>query len=156
MTNFATNLHCCTLNHQHAYIECELKKMSQLYRPLLMLIINYRFVNGERYREVISNFSLTKIQKLDLHVMWFQQDGATCHTAQVARDLLRGELNSPSKSCDLTPFNYLFGAILKLMSIQTSPLQLMRWKTTLEYLIARYWPKYWKKYAKIKLIGWTI
>ena len=32
---------CCTLNHQQAYVECELKKISQLYRPVLMMAINY-------------------------------------------------------------------------------------------------------------------
>ena len=42
--NFAPNLHCCILNHQYAYVECELKKISQLYRPVLMMTINYRFV----------------------------------------------------------------------------------------------------------------
>ena len=29
-----------TLNQQHAYVECELKKISQLYRPVLMPIID--------------------------------------------------------------------------------------------------------------------
>ena len=33
--------------------------------------------NGERYRKMISNFFLPKMQKLDLHDMRFQQDGAT-------------------------------------------------------------------------------
>ena len=31
------------------------------------------------------------MQELDLHDMWFQQDGATCHTERVTMDLLRGE-----------------------------------------------------------------
>ena len=44
VTKFAPYLHCWTLNHQHAYIECELKKILQLYRPVLMIIINYRFI----------------------------------------------------------------------------------------------------------------
>ena len=42
--NFAPKLHWWTLNHQHVCIECELKKISQLYRPMLMMTINYRFV----------------------------------------------------------------------------------------------------------------
>ena len=48
-------------------------------------------VNGERYHEMISNFFLPKKQELDLHDIWFQQDGATCHTACVTMDLLSGE-----------------------------------------------------------------
>ena len=42
--NFAPNLHCRTLNQQHAYVECELKKLMQLYQTVLMMTINYRFV----------------------------------------------------------------------------------------------------------------
>ena len=40
---------------------------------------------------MISNFFLPKMQELDFHDMWFQQDGARCHTARVTMDLLRGE-----------------------------------------------------------------
>ena len=36
-------------------------------------------------------FSLPKMQELDLHEMWFLQDGGTCHTARVTMDLLRGD-----------------------------------------------------------------
>jgi len=35
-------------------------------------------VNGERYRSMISNFLLPK---MDINNMWFQQDGTMCHTA---------------------------------------------------------------------------
>ena len=42
--NFSSNFHCWTLDHQHAYVEWELNKISQLYRPVLMMTINYRFV----------------------------------------------------------------------------------------------------------------
>ena len=48
-------------------------------------------VNGECYRMMISNFVLPKMQELDFHDMWFQQDGAKCHTARVTMDLLKGE-----------------------------------------------------------------
>ena len=46
-------------------------------------------VNGERYPEMTSNFFLPKMQELDLHDMWFQQDGATCHTTRVNMTLLQ-------------------------------------------------------------------
>ena len=51
-------------------------------------------VNGERYCELISNFFFFFLQELDFHDIWFQQDGATCHTARVTMDLLRGELGA--------------------------------------------------------------
>ena len=49
MTKFRTTI---TLN--------EMKKISQLYRPVLIMIINYRFVNGKRYREMIFNLFCPK------------------------------------------------------------------------------------------------
>ena len=33
-------------------------------------------MNGERYRKMMSNFFLHKMEELDLHDMWYQQDGA--------------------------------------------------------------------------------
>ncbi|GFU61987.1 uncharacterized protein TNCV_4022701 [Trichonephila clavipes] len=49
--------------------------------------------------------------------LWFQQDGATCHTARATIDLLKetfgdrlisrfGPVNWPPRSCDLTPLDY--------------------------------------------------
>ena len=34
---------------------------------------------------------LPKMQEIDLHDMWFQEDGATYHTARITMDLLRDE-----------------------------------------------------------------
>ena len=55
--------------------------------------------------------------QLDLKDMWFQQDGATCHTSAVTIDLLRerfhdrvisqnGNLQWPPGSCDITPLDF--------------------------------------------------
>ncbi|GFV24659.1 DUF4817 domain-containing protein [Trichonephila clavipes] len=52
--------------------------------------------------------------------LWFQQDGATCHTARATIDLLKdtfgdrlisrfGPVNWPPRSCDLTPLDYFCG-----------------------------------------------
>ena len=99
-----------------------------------MMAINYRFVG------VRSNWaSIT--QQREKFCMWLQQDGAICHTVRVTVDLLRdtfGEhfisrsepVNWLPRSYDLPPLNSFCGVILKLISTQTSPLQLMHWKTT--------------------------
>ena len=58
------------------------------------------------------------MKELDLPDMWFQQNAATCHTARLTIDLLRGEfgehlisrsgaVNWPPRSCDLTPWGYV-------------------------------------------------
>ena len=44
-------------------------------------------VNGERDRDMISNFFLAKMQELDLHYMWFQQDSVISHTERVTMDI---------------------------------------------------------------------
>lgn len=60
---------------------------------------------------------------IDVNDVWFQQDGATCHTSHATIDLLRqtfddrlisrnGDVNWPARSCDLTPMDYfLWGAV---------------------------------------------
>jgi len=43
-------------------------------------------INGERYRSMISNFLWPKMDDTDN--IWFQQDGATCHTPHAMMDIL--------------------------------------------------------------------
>ncbi|GFW56520.1 transposable element Tc3 transposase [Trichonephila clavipes] len=46
-------------------------------------------VNGDRYRAMITNFFIPKLNNHDVLELWFQQDGATCHTARATIDLLK-------------------------------------------------------------------
>ena len=46
-------------------------------------------VDGYRYRAMLNEFLFTKIEKEDVGNIWFQQDGATCHTAEATLDVLR-------------------------------------------------------------------
>ena len=52
-------------------------------------------VNGERYRSMINNFLVPQLQGIDIADKWFQQDGATCHTAGQTIELLRETEASP-------------------------------------------------------------
>ena len=45
-------------------------------------------VNGDRYRAMLNKFLFTKIEGDDIGNIWFQQDGAPCHTAEVTLDVL--------------------------------------------------------------------
>ncbi|EZA61679.1 hypothetical protein X777_10511, partial [Ooceraea biroi] len=74
-------------------------------------------VNGNRYRGMIQTFFWHQLNDLDLENMWFQQDEATCHTADETIALLqekfservisrRGNVNWPQRSCDLTPLDF--------------------------------------------------
>ena len=46
-------------------------------------------VNGDRYRAMLNEFLFTKIEEEDIDNIWFQQNGATCHTAEITLDVLR-------------------------------------------------------------------
>ncbi|GFX45764.1 retrovirus-related Pol polyprotein from transposon opus [Trichonephila clavipes] len=73
-------------------------------------------VNGNRHRAMITNFFIPELNNQDVQELWFQQDGATCHTARATIDLLKdtfgdrlisrfGPVNRPPRSCDLTPLD---------------------------------------------------
>ena len=38
---------------------------------------------------MLNEFLFIKIEKKDIGNIWFQQDGATCHTAEATLDVLR-------------------------------------------------------------------
>ncbi|GFU27415.1 uncharacterized protein TNCV_3323281 [Trichonephila clavipes] len=72
-------------------------------------------VNGDRYRAMIINFFIPELNNHDVQELWFEQDGATCHTARATIDLLKDTFGDrlisrfapvPPRSCDLTPLDY--------------------------------------------------
>ncbi|GFU87235.1 uncharacterized protein TNCV_738121 [Trichonephila clavipes] len=80
--------------------------------------------NGDRYRAIITNFFIPELNNHDVQELWFQQDGATCHTARATIDLLKdtfidrlisrfGPVNWPPRSCDLTPLDYFLWGYVK-------------------------------------------
>ncbi|GFW69385.1 uncharacterized protein TNCV_487341 [Trichonephila clavipes] len=84
-------------------------------------------INGDRYRAMITNLFIPELNNHDVQELWFQQDGATCHTARATIDLLKdafgdrlisrfGPVNWPPRSCDLTPLDYfLWGYVMSLV-----------------------------------------
>ncbi|GFV30617.1 putative DD41D transposase [Trichonephila clavipes] len=81
-------------------------------------------VNGDRYRAMITNFFIPELNNHDVQELWFQQDGATCHTAHATIDLLKDTfgnrlisrfvpVNWPPRSCDLTPLDYFLWGYVK-------------------------------------------
>ncbi|GFS89018.1 uncharacterized protein TNCV_3578321 [Trichonephila clavipes] len=78
----------------------------------------------DRYRAMITNFFIPELNNHDVQELWFQQDGATCHTARATIDLLKdtfgdrlisrfGHVNWPPRSCDLTPLDYFLWGYVK-------------------------------------------
>ncbi|GFW18700.1 DUF4817 domain-containing protein [Trichonephila clavipes] len=81
-------------------------------------------VNGDRYRAMITNLFIPELNNHDVQKLWFQQYGATCHTARATIDLLKdtfgdrlisrfGPVNWPPRPCDLTPLDYFLWGYVK-------------------------------------------
>ena len=81
-------------------------------------------VNGDRYRTMLNEFLFTKIEQAEISNIRFQQDGATCHTAEATLDVLRAVFKDriisrradvvwPPRSCELTPLDYYLWCALK-------------------------------------------
>ena len=65
---------------------------------------------------MLNEFLFTKIEEKDIGIIWFQQDGATCHTAEATFDALRPgfEHRTISRRADVVcpPRSYyLWGAV---------------------------------------------
>ena len=80
--------------------------------------------NGDRYRVMLNEFLFTKIEEEDIGNIWFQLDGAKCHTAEATLDVLcpvfedcvishRADIVWPSGGCDLTPVDYYLWGVVK-------------------------------------------
>ncbi|GFV90264.1 putative DD41D transposase [Trichonephila clavipes] len=89
-------------------------------------------VNGGRYRAMITNFFIPELNNHDVQELWFQQDGATCHTSRATIDLLKdtfgdrlisrfGPVNWPPRSCDLTELDYFLWGYVKLLVYADKP-----------------------------------
>lgn len=87
---------------------------------------NHVTVNSQRYVEMLNTFLEPELRRrnIDLHTVWFQQDGATAHTARASMARLRemfprrvisrnGDVPWPARSPDLTACDYWLWGYLK-------------------------------------------
>ncbi|CAH1107732.1 unnamed protein product [Psylliodes chrysocephalus] len=88
-------------------------------RRIIGPIFFYDTINGQRYRNIFLEF-VEQLQDDELQLGYFQQDGATAHTARATIDLIEEYFDDqiiskglwPPRSPDLTPPDYfLFGHI---------------------------------------------
>ncbi|GFY26042.1 putative transposable element [Trichonephila clavipes] len=81
---------------------------------------------------MITNFFIPELNNHYVQELWFQQDGATCHTARATIDLLKdkfgdqlisrfGPVNWPPRSCDLTPLDYFLWGYVKSLVYADKP-----------------------------------
>ncbi|GFU45876.1 transposase [Trichonephila clavipes] len=83
----------------------------------------------------------------DVQELWFQQDGATCHTARATIDLLKdtfgdrlisrfGPVNWPPRSCDLTLLDYFLWGYVKSLVYADKPQTLDHLEDNIRRVIA--------------------
>ena len=109
-------------------------------------------VNGLRYREMITTFLWPKLEDIDIDDMWFQQDGATCHTADATVTLLhekfpdrvisrKGDVNWPPRSCDLTPLDFFLWGHVKGEVYKNNPQSIYELKQEIVRVIGEVEPQ---------------
>ncbi|GFX37974.1 DDE_3 domain-containing protein [Trichonephila clavipes] len=119
-------------------------------------------VNGDRYRAMITNFFIPELNNHDVQELWFQQDGATCHTARATIDLLKdtfgdrlisrfGPVNWPPRSCDLTPLDYFLWGYVKSLVYADKPQTLDHLEDNIRRVIADIRPQMLEKVIE----NWT-
>ncbi|GFX58429.1 uncharacterized protein TNCV_320111 [Trichonephila clavipes] len=119
-------------------------------------------VNGDRYRAMITNFFIPELNNHDVQELWFQQDGATCHTARATIDLLKdtfgdrlisrfGPVNWPPRSCDLTLLDYFLWGYVKSLVYADKPQTLDHLEDNIRRVIADIRPQMLEKVIE----NWT-
>ncbi|GFW83479.1 histone-lysine N-methyltransferase SETMAR [Trichonephila clavipes] len=94
--------------------------------------------------------------------LWFQQDGATCHTARATIDLLKdtfgdhlisrfGPVNWHPRSCDLTPLDYFLWGYVKSLVYADKPQTLDHLEDSIRRVIADIRPQMLEKVIE----NWT-
>ncbi|GFW24836.1 uncharacterized protein TNCV_1961011 [Trichonephila clavipes] len=98
--------------------------------------------------------------------LWFQQDGATCHTPRATIDLLKdtfgdclisrfGPVNWPPRSCDLTPLDYFLWGYVKSSVYADKQQTLDHLEDNIRRVIADIRPQMLEKSSKIGCPDWT-
>ncbi|XP_011049237.1 PREDICTED: uncharacterized protein LOC105142985 [Acromyrmex echinatior] len=99
----------------------------------------------------VTEFFFPRLDELDLGDIWFQQDGATAHTSRASMAVLRehfperlisirGDLEWPARSPDLTPCDFFLWGFLKSRVYVNRPSTLQDLKTNIQEEIANITP----------------
>ncbi|GFW45211.1 uncharacterized protein TNCV_717131 [Trichonephila clavipes] len=107
-------------------------------------------------------FFIPELNNHDVQELWFQQDGAACHTARTTIDLLKGTfgdrlisrfgpVNWPPRSCDLTPLDYFLWGYVKSLVYADKPQTLDHLDDNIRRVIADIRPQMLEKVIE----NWT-
>ncbi|GFU69659.1 transposable element Tc3 transposase [Trichonephila clavipes] len=100
-------------------------------------------VNGDRYRAMITKFFIPEMNNHDVQELWFQQDGATRHTARATINLLKDT------------FDYFLWGYVKSLVYVDKPQTLDHLEDNIRRVIADIRPQMLEKSSKIGRPDWT-
>ncbi|GFT38300.1 uncharacterized protein TNCV_2638621 [Trichonephila clavipes] len=111
---------------------------------------------------MITNIFTLELNNHDVQELWFQQDGAACHTARATIDLFEdtfgdrlisrfGLVNWPPRSCDLTPLDYFLWGYVKSLVYADKPQTLDHLEDNIRRVIAYIRPQMLEKVIE----NWT-
>ncbi|GFS65195.1 uncharacterized protein TNCV_2461 [Trichonephila clavipes] len=114
----------------------------------------------------IGYHSRTPLNNHDVQVLWFQQDGTTCHTARATIDLLKdtfgdriisrfGPVNWPPRSCDSTPLDYFLWDYVKSLVYADKPKMIEHLQDNIRRVIADIRPQMLEKIIENGRPDWT-
>ncbi|GFW93450.1 uncharacterized protein TNCV_46531 [Trichonephila clavipes] len=143
-----------TIRELRLALQDEWAAMPQLLIDTLILSMGRRCETCLAVREII------------LNELWFQQDGATCHTARATIDLLKdtlgdrlisrfGPVNWPPRSCDLTWLDYFLWGYVKSLVYADKPQTLDHLEDNIRRVIADMRPQMLENSSKIGRSDWT-
>ncbi|GFU30739.1 uncharacterized protein TNCV_1444531 [Trichonephila clavipes] len=115
---------------------------------------------------MITNFFIPELNNHDVQELWFQQDGATCHTARATIDLLKdtfgdrlisrfGPVNWPPRFCDLSPLDYFLWGYVKSLVYADKPETLDHLEDNIRRVIADIRPQMLEKVLVYWTPNWT-
>ncbi|GFX56667.1 DUF4817 domain-containing protein [Trichonephila clavipes] len=115
---------------------------------------------------MITNFFIPELNNHDVQELWFQQDGATCHTARATIDLLKdtfgdrlisrfGPVNWPPRSSDLTPLDYFLWSYVKSLVYADKSQTLDHLEDNIRRVIADIRPQMLEKVIENWTPDWT-
>ncbi|GFW30796.1 putative LOC100569746 [Trichonephila clavipes] len=117
----------------------------ELLAGLKLVSIQRSWLDGYKWPRSYDGYPGYEIKST--HELWFQQDGATCHTARATIDLFKdtfgdrlisrfGPVNWPPRSCDLTPLDYFPWGYVKSLVYADKPQTLDHLEDNIRRVIA--------------------
>jgi hypothetical protein len=112
-------------------------------------------LTSDWYVHVVNDFLLPDLRRrdIDLVTFWFQQDGATAHTARQSMNTLRTmfeyhifslycDISWPVRSPNLSVCDFFLWGCLKSKVFQARPAELLNLREFLMKSMSSYWPSY--------------